>query len=159
MEQAESQVKKMATSDHSLKFTPVNLIQERKLHYSANQQNRSTHFDSKYNRKPENKCGIKSDGKHCYRCGGSFPRTGSCSAEGKTCNACGESNHFSNVCMKKTKKGSRPPTRKKKINHVQDFEELLSTDDEWTFAVRKSRDEHVRSTRGLPHINPLSPHD
>ena len=113
MGQAESQVQKMATSDHSLKSTPVNSIQDRKPHYSVNQQNRSTHYNSKYHRKPENKSGIKSDGKHCYRCGGSFSHTGSCPAEGKTCNTCGERNHLSNVCMKKTKKGSRPPTRKK----------------------------------------------
>ena len=43
----------------------------------------------------------------CYNCGKQFPHKGECPAKGKTCNACGKSNHFAIVCRsEKTSKAN-----------------------------------------------------
>jgi len=36
--------------------------------------------------------------KSCWFCGGSYPHSGNCPADGKLCNNCGKSGHFSGVC-------------------------------------------------------------
>ena len=67
----------------------------------------------------ENKSYKNVRGKHCFRCGGSWPHDGQCPAMGKKCNKCHKINHFSKVC------------KTKQINQIQEEENTsLSSNEE-----------------------------
>ena len=63
-----------------------------------------------------------------YFCGNSYPHTGQCPAKGKCCNLCGKMNHFAKMCQSKSVK---------QIQVAPQAQES-SSEDEYTFHVRKS---------------------
>ena len=69
----------------------------------------------------------------CWNCGGTFPHRGQCPAKGKTCNNCGQENHFSKVCKEKRQKAqpnnANPKFRKSK-KAVQPIHLAESSDSE-----------------------------
>ena len=79
----------------------------------------------------------KPEGKSCYFCGGTYPRSGgrtTCQAYGKKCNLCDRFNHFSKVCK-----------RERKINQVE--RNFASSD------TASSEEEYVYSVVHLANVN------
>ncbi len=75
-------------------------------------------------------------GKLCIYCGGSYPHSGSCPAQGQTCSYCGKPNHFQRACIKRKKD--------KAIHNIQEHEDTAqntsaqqsdSSEDEYTYVV------------------------
>ena len=60
-------------------------------------------------RKPRDQSASKPK-RTCYFCGGNYPHSGECPAQGKTCHFCGTLNHLAKVCRKKQRQQtqSRP---------------------------------------------------
>ena len=68
----------------------------------------------------------------CWNCGGLFPHRGQCPAKGKTCNNCGQENHFSKVCKEKRQKGqthNAKPTFRRGKKPVQPLSRAESSSD------------------------------
>ena len=88
----------------------------------------------------------------CYNCGQQFPHKGECPAKGKTCNACGKSNHFAIVCRSgKNKQGKQLPKLKKggtkNIHRVENDPASSDTDDDYLYAVRPGKAKTMESPK------------
>lgn len=68
--------------------------------------------------------------KKCFNCGGRYPHQGQCPATGKTCNECGERDHFVRCCPKRK--------RGKHVSTVQPREE-----NGFLFMVKSSKNDNV----------------
>ena len=66
----------------------------------------------------------------CFNCGGRYPHQGHCPATSKTCNECGERDHFARCCPKRK--------REKHVSTVQPREE-----DGFLFMVKVTKDDNV----------------
>ncbi|CAB4034315.1 Hypothetical predicted protein [Paramuricea clavata] len=82
--------------------------------------------------------------KTCKNCGGAYPHSGSCPAQGKTCNYCKKLNHFKRVCMKLKKKEpintvqERAPANDSRVSDS-------SSKDEYCYGVRFDEDSHLKN--------------
>ena len=67
--------------------------------------------------KPQTQKLSKNSHKSCWFCGGSYPHTGKCPAEGKTCRHCKKTGHFEQVCHSKQGRNNRTHKKTPKLFH------------------------------------------
>ena len=68
----------------------------------------STHFNSNPNERISRDAHVKyadrrDTKRECYLCGGEYPHSNRCPAEGRECSYCGKLNHFAEVCRSRSK--------------------------------------------------------